>query len=69
MNAYIQYILDILTQGEVCSDWLTNMQPTIAHVMSRLAGCYGTALFWPTVILAVVAVWQIRIAINHRRTT
>lgn len=70
MNAYIQYILDILTQGEVCSDSLTHMQPTIAHILSRLAGCNSaTALWFPTAMLLFVGAWMIQDAINHRRVT
>ena len=66
MNAYVQYVLDILTQGEVCSDSLTHMQPTIAHILSRLAGCYGaTALWFPTVLFCFVAAWMLQDAINH----
>ena len=66
MNAYIQYIMDIATQGEVCSDWLTHIHPTISHIMSRLAGCYGaTALWFPTAMLLFVGAWMIQDAINH----
>ena len=70
MNPYIAHILDIVTQGEACGDSLTHMQPTIAHILSRLAGCNSaTALWFPTAMLLFVGAWMLQDAINHRRVT